>query len=230
MKKEVGKKAAIDEKLKKEQLYVQTRQLIQKAQSLKYNKLQLIEEISDIWNEISQTEIKTETLSDDEFASKLTKFLEYYQKDILFTDTEYWRDNFQVYNTPESFNDRLANEIAMQRVIEESFNTLLSMFILFNKKQAITLKNINYIARHTLKYKHEISGLSINPLYTFFFRKLCFQSETDLPIFTQVNNFEHDLMQCKHFKKYMEVYSKGFRKTETFKTAIAAIWFINRYF
>lgn len=51
--KEVEKKAAIDQKLKKEQLYVQTRQLILKAKSLKYNKFQLLEEISNIWDEIN---------------------------------------------------------------------------------------------------------------------------------------------------------------------------------
>lgn len=235
MKKEVEKKAAINQNLETEQLYVQTRQLVLKAQSLKYNKLQLIEELSNIWNEISQTKIETENLSEDvqKFTSKLTKFLEYYQKDILFTNTEYWKDNFQAYNTSESFNNRLTSKIAMRRVIEESSNILLSMFILFTKKQAINLKNINYIARHTLKYKHEIMNLSINPLYTFFFSKLYFQSKIDLPTFSKSDHIVcigTSIMNQSGFKEFEKSNSSYFRKTKSREVAIAAIWFINTYF
>ena len=251
MKKEVEKKAAFNGDLSEEQLSVQIRQLILTAKEINCNELQLVEKISEYWNKVkqpdkkvekniegkSQTEKKTEVLSKDEqnFASKLTKFLEYYQKDILYTDTEYWKDNFQVYNTSESFNNRLANEKVMQKVIGDNFNILLSMFILFNRKQAINQKNINCIVKHTLKYKYrpEFSDISISPLYIFFFNKLYFQSETDLPIFSKNDHIVcigTSIVNRSGFKEFEKSNSGYFRKTKSREVAIAAIWFINNYF
>ena len=234
MKKEVENAAITSSEEKINNLILQLVIEAKKVRETDY-KFQLVENILEVWKKIDEEEINTSetnlTSAEIAFASRLSKFLEYYKKDILFTDAEYWKIFYGGYNTQESFQRRITSKSALSDINTKYYNIILAMFSLFNNHSLINLKTINTFIKSNLNSTSNMASFSIGPLYSFFYKKLNFKSETDFPVFThQDNNYKYNLMQCKQFKIFMEVHSKGFRKTETFKTAIAAIWVINRYF
>lgn len=209
------------------------RKLVIEAKKMgKDYKSQLIENILDIWEEIDE-EYEEEknnnpnlTIAEIEFESRLIKFLEYYKKDILFTYVEHWNIFYGGCKSKESLTKEMASE---SELCNNYYKIILAMFSLFNNHCPINLDNINTFIKSTLN-KSKVTSSSIGPLYDFFYKKLNFKSETDFPVFTECNNYQDNLMQCKQFQIYMEVFSKGFNRGKSFKTAIAAIWVINRYF
>lgn len=198
------------------------------------SKFQLIENILEIWDEIDEKyENENEnnntnlTLAEIEFESRLTRFLQYYQKDIFFTYVEHWNIFYCGCNSKESLTKEIANE---SELCNNYYKIILAMFSLFRNHQQINLDNINSFVKSTLNSESKVASSLIGPLYDFFYKKLNFKSQTDFPVFTEYNNYKDNLMQCRQFKLYMEVFSKGFNIGKSFKTAIAAIWLINRYF
>ena len=206
------------------------RQLVIETKKMgKDYKFQLLENISNVWDEIDE-EYEEEknnntnlTLAEIEFESRLNKFLKYYKKDILFTYIEHWNIFYG--------GCKLAKEISSEsELCNNYYKLILAMFSLFNNHRPINLDNINTFIKSTLNSESKVASASIGPLYDFFYKKLYFKSETDFPVFTESNNYKDNLMQFKQFKIYMVVFSKGFNICKSFKTAIAAIWVINRYF
>ena len=250
MKKEVKKAATTTGSKKRIDKLV--RELVIAARKVKVADYQsiLMENILDEWDKLDneeakktkskKTEEKKEKLkkpeielnsAEKEFASRLNKFLEHYKKALLVNDTEYWRTNYGVYDTPESYQKRVTSEFALNNISTRYYNVLLSMFALANRQKTITLVFLNSFGRQALPSHEEINSHLILPLYDFFYKKLYFMSETDLPIFVgDSGDSEHNLMTRKQFQAYMNGISKSYRRTETFKTAMAAIWLINKYF
>lgn len=250
MKKEV-KKAATTTGSKK-RINKLVRELVIEARKVKVADYQsvLMENILDEWDKFDNKEAKKtkskkkeekkEKLkkpeielnsAEKEFASRLHKFLEHYKKALLVNDTEYWLTNYGMYDTSESYQKRVTSESALNTIITRYYNVLLSMFAVSNRQKPITLVNINNFRIHALSYHKEIDSCSIQSLFNFFYKKLYFMSETDLPVFVgDSGDSEHNLMTHKQFQAYMNGISKNYRRTETFETAMAAIWLINKYF
>ena len=211
------------------------RQLVNETQKIGVDKFKLLENILDIWNktEDEKHSNKSLTTKEQEFANKVTKFLEYYKYGLCYTYIEYWKNVYAKTGANlEAIGSMITDETVINSLIKSHFQTLTSMYAIFNKKKHINLKNINSFEKKffNIKPHQETSSRDIIYLYNFFYLKLNFYSEKALPTFTEYDCFKNSLSNCSQFKIFEKIYSKNRKKSITFKVAIAAIWFIDQYF
>ena len=211
------------------------RQLVNETQKIGVDNFKLLENILDIWDktEAEKRDNKSLTPKEQEFANKVTKFLEYYKYGLCYTYIECWKNVYAKagFNL-EAFESMITDENVIDTLIKSHFQTLTSMYAVFSQKKEINLKNINSFAKKFFNVEphQETSSQEIIYLYNFFYLKLNFNSENDLPVFTEDDSLKNSLSSCSQFKIFEKIHSKNCKKSNAFKVAIAAIWFINTFF
>ena len=210
-------------------------QLVNETQKIGVDKFKLLENILDIWDKTEDQKRDNKSLpqKEQEFANKVTKFLEYYKYGLCYTYIEYWKNIYaKTCVNLEAFESMITNESVINPLIKSHFQTLTSMYAIFNQKKHINLKNINSFEKRffNIEPHQETSSQHILYLYNFFYLKLNFNSENNLPTFTKYDSLKNSLSSCSQFKIFEKIYSKNCKKSNTFKVAIAAIWFIDKYF
>lgn len=211
------------------------RQLVNETQKIGVDKFKLLENILDIWDKTENEKRNNKSLppKEHEFAIKVAKFLEYYKYGLCYTYVEYWKNVYAKTGINlEAFESMITDETIVNILFKSHFQTLTSMYTIFNQKEHINLKNINSFEKNffNIEPHQETSSRDIIYLYNFFYLKLNFNSENNLPTFTKYDSLKNSLSSCSQFKIFEKIHSKNCKKSNTFKVAIAAIWFIDRYF
>ena len=210
-------------------------QLVNETQKVGVDKFKLLENILDIWDKTEDQKRNNKSLppKEQEFANKVTKFLEYYKYGLCYTYIEYWKNVYaKTCVNFETFESMVKDESVVNPLIKSHFQTLTSMYAVFSQKKEINLNNINSFEKKffNIESHQETSSRDIIYLYNFFYLKLNFDLENNLPVFTEYDSLKNSLGNCSQFKIFRKIYSKNCKKSTTFKVAIAAIWFIDRYF
>ena len=217
MKKRPGKHhdQATDIILNDKEMEKLVRQLVQKAHDRGACVSYLIRAISTVWKEQFHTEIKPKALNKKEkaFAKKVDQFLVHYENNLLEYSNEFYGMHHNYFNK------------------DLFYQLLCSIYCTFENEDTITRELIlKYAKEHGFEKPYYCSFMSdISFLYNFISDHLYFYCDKRLPTYSKdIVGPRFSIDSMGDYYSFTKQYVLS--RTKTCKTAIMAIWLIEKYF
>ena len=198
------------------------RKLVEKTKRRGFSKNAIMRAVSSVWNSNNGKRKELElTENQMEFFSKLKSLFIYYREDLDLLYNE--------YRHKKSFVSEGDYNWRKKTIGERCYEIVCSLYAVYQKKERVNQKLvIKYLKQY---FDAEVTSINseIQFLYYFMYKRLSFNSKTDLPeVSDKYVLYDNSINWNGEFISFREKYDFSMEKMD--ETLAAAMWLAETYF